>query len=566
MGERPASGPGGTVVTLYGAGFLRRHLVVIGVGRTRLAVVRTDSRGAFTTAVAIPRGRPRLVSIKARDHTGHTISRFGVTRGTGPGTTAEVVSEHGDGLRWTPSSAAAGQRLKLRGSGFPRRARGALSWVTGRARLRISRGGSFSRTLRIPANAAGSLNGTVRVRNRRLGFVVSVGASGARQAPANRSLPTIGGEAREGVGLAANPGAWDGSPPIAYAYQWRRCDAAGANCADIAGAAAAAYTVTAGDVGHRLIVAVTAANAYGSATAASPPTAAAVSASAPSGASDAVIAAAGDIACDPADPNFNGGAGTSRFCRQAAVYRLVASLSPTAVLALGDLQYEDGTLAKYQASYDLSWGKLKGITFPTPGNDHDQSGGGGYISYWQSRLPSSAPYQPYSFDLGRWHLISLPSNCKNANIDCSSGGTLDRWLKADLAAHANRCTLAFFHNPRWNSPSTRHPSHEFAVDAFAADLYAAGADVLLSADNHDYERFAPQDPSDHVDQARGLTQFVVGTGGKTVFPFTGTAPNSVARDDQHFGALQMTLHPTGYDWRFVTETGAVGDAGSAACH
>ena len=172
----------------------------------------------------------------------------------------------------------------------------------------------------------------------------------------------------------------------------------------------------------------------------------------------------------------------------------------------------------------------------------------------------------YSFDVGSWHLVSLPSNCRNANVDCSTGGTLDRWLQADLEAHRRACTLAFWHNPRWNSPSATHPSSEFNVDAFAQTLYDHGAEVVLSGDNHNYERFAPQNGTGARDDAKGLTQFVVGTGGKVLMPFVGTAPNSVARDDQHFGALRLALHPTSYAWQFVTETGAVADSGSKPCH
>ena len=217
-------------------------------------------------------------------------------------------------------------------------------------------------------------------------------------------------------------------------------------------------------------------------------------------------------------------------------------------------------------AYDLSWGHLKAITFPAPGNDHDQSGAGDYLSYWASRLPSTAPFQPYSFDLGTWHLVSLPSNCRNPAIDCTTGGTLDRWLRSDLAAHPAACTLAFWHNPRWNSPVLRHPSSEFRVEAFAQALYDADADVVLSGDVHEYERFAPQDPANRADPSRGLTQFVVGTGGKTVNTATAVAPNSLARDGSDFGVLRMGLHAGGYDWRFVTETGRTVDAGTRSCH
>jgi len=40
----------------------------------------------------------------------------------------------------------------------------------------------------------------------------------------------------------------------------------------------------------------------------------------------------------------------------------------TNVLVLGDTQYEDGTLEKFRASYDPTWGRLNAIARPTVGN------------------------------------------------------------------------------------------------------------------------------------------------------------------------------------------------------
>ncbi len=91
--------------------------------------------------------------------------------------------------------------------------------------------------------------------------------------PGNTSPPTISGSAAPGLTLTASPGTWRGTPPLTYAYQWQRCDAAGANCASIAGATQQAYTVVPADSAQRLIVVVTARNAAGSASATSEPTA-----------------------------------------------------------------------------------------------------------------------------------------------------------------------------------------------------------------------------------------------------------------------------------------------------
>src|SRR6266571_5239499 len=91
----------------------------------------------------------------------------------------------------------------------------------------------------------------------------------ARAAPANTSLPTISGTAQQGQPLTADSGAWSGTAPISYAYQWRRCDTNGANCSDIADATGQSYTAVSADVDSTLRVAVTGSNSAGSSTASS---------------------------------------------------------------------------------------------------------------------------------------------------------------------------------------------------------------------------------------------------------------------------------------------------------
>jgi hypothetical protein len=97
-------------------------------------------------------------------------------------------------------------------------------------------------------------------------------ASAAPTAPANSAPPSVAGTAEVAQTLTAGVGSWSGSP-TSYAYQWKRCDAAGASCAAIAGATSKAYVVQSGDLGATLRVAVTASNSAGSATASSAPTA-----------------------------------------------------------------------------------------------------------------------------------------------------------------------------------------------------------------------------------------------------------------------------------------------------
>ena len=252
---------------------------------------------------------------------------------------------------------------------------------------------------------------------------------------------------------------------------------------------------------------------------------------------DPVIAAAGDIACDPNDGSFNGGNGTSTNCRQKAISDLLVGRNYAAVLALGDIQYEDGVLSKYGQSYDPSWGRVKSITHPAVGNhEYNTAGASGYYSYFGAAAGDKTKGY-YSYDIGAWHLIVLNSNCSQVG-GCGAGSTQEQWLKADLAAHPNACTLAYWHHPRFSSG--KHGSNS-GYDAFWKDLYAAGAEIVLNGHDHDYERFAPQNPGGAADP-NGIQEFVVGTGGKNHYSFTTTQPNSVVRNSDTYGVLKLTLH------------------------
>ncbi len=275
-----------------------------------------------------------------------------------------------------------------------------------------------------------------------------------------------------------------------------------------------------------------------------------------------VIAAAGDIACDPGDANYNGGAGTATACRMAATSDLLLSLAPDAVLTLGDNQYENGTLAKYQASYDPSWGRLKAITLPVPGNhEYLTAGAAGYFAYFGAAA-GTAGQGWYSVDRGGWHLVALNSNCAAVG-GCDAASPQGQWLAADLAAHPDVCTLAFWHHPRFSSGPH---GNDATTQPFWDALWAAGADVVLNGHDHIYERFAPQRPAGVADPA-GPRQLTVGTGGKNLTGVVAVQPNSVARHAASFGVLELTLYGNGYEWRFAPLAGSTfHDAGAAFCH
>jgi hypothetical protein len=268
------------------------------------------------------------------------------------------------------------------------------------------------------------------------------------------------------------------------------------------------------------------------------------------------IAAAGDIACQ-ADWQV-----TDSDCAQHATSQLLLAGDYDAILPLGDLQYEDATLADFEASYDKTWGRLKDISHPVPGNhEYKTDGASGYYDYFGASAGERGKGY-YSYDLGRWHLIALNSNC--SAVGCEAGSEQERWLREDLARNQRSCVLAYWHHPRFSSGM--HGSFaEF--EPFWQALFEAGADLVLSGHDHTYERFAPQTPTGEPDAVSGIREFVVGTGGRGFYEFRTTERNSEVRSNDTHGVIELTLHPRSYDWKFVPEQGgSFTDSGSARCH
>ncbi len=235
------------------------------------------------------------------------------------------------------------------------------------------------------------------------------------------------------------------------------------------------------------------------------------------------------------------------------------------ILALGDNAYEIGSLQEYNDCYGPSWGRHKERTKPVPGNhEYGDQGQAGYWAYWGD---VATPLEPgcrenckgyYSFDVGEWHIVAL-----NSEINTDAGSEQEQWLRADLAANQTACTLAFWHRPRFTSG--RYFARTSGHGIFQA-LYDYGADVVLVGHDHDYERFAPQNPAGELEYDRGIRQFVVGTGGAPTRDFFFIQPNSEARNSETHGVLKMTLNPTSYEWEFLPIPGqSFNDSGSTDC-
>ncbi len=269
---------------------------------------------------------------------------------------------------------------------------------------------------------------------------------------------------------------------------------------------------------------------------------------------------------DPgADPTFVG-AGDIADCTSGgddATARLLDGIEGQ-VFTAGDNVYDSASTETLRDCYGPTWGRHLTRTRPAAGN-HDWQDGGidAYRAYFGRAATGATGETWYAYDLGTWRIIVLDSDCA-AVKGCDAASPQGAWLAAELATHPTACTLAIFHHPRFSSG--QHGDQQ-AVDPFWRALYAAGVDVVVNGHDHDYERFAPQDPDGREDRAAGIREFVVGTGGRELRGFRSTiAANSELRAAVSHGLLAFTLRNGTYEWRFIPTGGTFSDRGTATCH
>jgi len=300
-----------------------------------------------------------------------------------------------------------------------------------------------------------------------------------------------------------------------------------------------------------------------------------LAAAAQAGPRDPVVVAVGDLACQALTHGQGEGA-----CRSGEIADLIRSIAPDKFLGLGDLQYNNGKLTEYMRVWDVQFGDLRGITAPAPGNhDYGTPEAAGYFAYFGP--VANPPVGYYSFNLGKWHIISLNSPICGGDVGCGPGTPQYEWLAADLAASNAQCTIAFMHELRYDW----RPWQKWIVDdgktLYGGSetepfiplwelMYDAGVEIVLGGHNHLYQRWAPQDAHGNA-ASDGVVQFTVGTGGRSLYPYGfGSMPeNLVTTQNKSFGLLKLTLHRDSYDYEWVTLPGDApfADAGAAvACH
>jgi hypothetical protein len=265
---------------------------------------------------------------------------------------------------------------------------------------------------------------------------------------------------------------------------------------------------------------------------------------------DPILVGAGDIAgC----PDLIGAEATAK---------LLDSI-PGTVFTTGDNAYEEGTAQQFHDCYGITWGRHKARTRPAPGNHEFHSGAATpYFDYFGANAGDPARGY-YSYDLAAWHIVVLNSECDQVG-GCQTGSSQEMWLRQDLQAHPAACTVAYWHKPLFSS-GAKH-GNDAGMKDFWKDLYDAKAALVINGHDHDYERFAPQDPEGRPDPARGIREIVAGTGGKGHRPFAAPLPTSEIRNDDAFGVLKLVLHAKSYDWEFIPEAGKkFRDSGSDFC-
>lgn len=270
------------------------------------------------------------------------------------------------------------------------------------------------------------------------------------------------------------------------------------------------------------------------------------------------IVTVGDIACDPTSPVFD----DPQYCRHEEVSKLTKRLVNQGAewfLPLGDIQYEDGALDKFNTVYDKWFGQFMPITKPIPGNhEWNTEGAAGYFDYFGKRAGTAAePWRSFSPVKG-WRVFLLDSNCEFVG-GCGPDSAQGKWLANELKQSKQDCSIAAWHHPLHTSGG--YNGDEATIER-AQPLWdlaeAGGVDVVLNGHDHIYERFAPID---------GMTQFVVGSGGKEFYQLGDPAPKSKVRFDDRVGVLRMTLSSDAtYDYAFIdARTDKVLDAGSQSC-
>lgn len=272
------------------------------------------------------------------------------------------------------------------------------------------------------------------------------------------------------------------------------------------------------------------------------------------------VIVAGDIACNAIRRTTYGIGPSGIQCGEQSTASLITSLAPDGVIALGDLQYESASITDLTNFYGTTWGAFKKITYPVRGNhEYLTSGAAGYVEYFGD---ASASY--WTTDAGGWRIIAVDSWCQGQlYAGCSATSPQTTWLVAELqrARAEGKCAAVMMHHPFVSSGKYATASAKFLWEASVAN----GADLVMTAHDHHYERFAPLDALG-APAVGGVPMIISGLGGAQVYPLGPSVPGSEYMLNSDHGVVQVTFTPTSYTWGFISALDNVTyDAGSASC-
>jgi alkaline phosphatase len=239
------------------------------------------------------------------------------------------------------------------------------------------------------------------------------------------------------------------------------------------------------------------------------------------------------------------------------------------VFTLGDNAYPDGSSQDFARCFTPSWGdpakRIMRIIRPSPGNhEHLTYDAAPYYEYFGKNAGSPSKGY-YSYNIGEWHAVALNSEIVVNGLfsDAERAEQLE-WLAQNLKDNPKKCTVAYWHHPRFSSGW--HGSDR-RLASFWSILYDAGVDLVLSGHDHHYERFQPLTPTGVADSARGIVQILAGTGGGELRGLRDPlAPHSAARVQGRFGVVKLTLGAEEWRSAFLATNGGVYDASGGKCH
>ena len=269
---------------------------------------------------------------------------------------------------------------------------------------------------------------------------------------------------------------------------------------------------------------------------------------------------AGDIACNAIRRTTYGVGPSGVQCGEQSTATLISSLSPDGVVALGDLQYEAASISDLNNFFGSTWGAFKNIIYPVRGNhEYITSGAAGYVEYFSE---ASASY--WTTDAGGWRIIAVDSWCQGQlYAGCSATSPQTTWLIAELqrARTEGKCAAVMMHHPFVSSGRYATASARYLWEASVAN----GADVVMTAHDHHYERFAPLDTTG-APAVGGVPLFITGLGGAQVYPLGSPVPGSQYMLNSDHGVVEVTFTPTSFSWGFISALDNLTyDAGAATC-